>query len=138
MKTVRLSPCKNGKFPDIPDLRFYQTEDDLFYFNATHCLGKADPGTEHSISDFLAKFDYLIGTLCQSNKITGEELLVQDAAGAVYLEECLAIPFMAYIDPWFGPYIVERMEELIRFGFTINDNFCRFFHKTRFEDNPSE
>lgn len=135
MKTLRLTPCRENKFPDIPDLRFYRTEGDLFYFDATHCLSKGRTGIGYSIEEFLTRFDHLIDSLCMSNGIAKEELAVQDDSGRLFLEESLAIPFMVYIDPWFGPYIIERMEELVRYGFTISDHFCRFFSQTRFGDD---
>nr|DAT18211.1 MAG TPA: hypothetical protein [Caudoviricetes sp.] len=136
MKTVKLSPCEENKFPDIPDLKFYRTEGDLFYFDAAQCLSKADPTANVSVEDFLSKFDHLIGSLCENNAIVKDELTVTDDSGAIYLDECLVIPFLAYLDRSFGGYVIERMEELLMYGFTINDSFCRFFHKARFGDTP--
>lgn len=136
MKKLKLSPCPENKFPDIPDMKFYRTDDEQFYFDATHCLTKVDSQAKYGVDDFLVKFDYLIETLCESNSLTKDAMTVTDGS-AVFLEECLAIPFMTYIDRWFGPYIIERIEELVRYGFTISDSYCRFFHATRFEESTS-
>lgn len=132
METVKISQCDENKFPDIPDLRFYRTEWGQHYFDASHCLSQGIPDREYSVEDFFNKFDFFIESLCESNGITKEELIVRDESGTLYLEECLALLFLAYIDKWFGAYMIERIEELVRYGFTISDKFCRFFSETRF------
>lgn len=133
MKTAKLSPCREVKFPDIPDLKFFKTEADLYYFDATGYLKNSKPEDGKNIEHFFTAFAFQIGAIQESNGIGEAALRIHDDAGNEYLEECLALPFMEYVNRWFGPYLIDRMEELIRFGFSVNDNMARFFYEARFE-----
>ena len=123
---------KEYKFPDIPDMRFFETEEKLLYFNATHCIDKHAPTEQKTVSDFMVKFEYVIQTIQQSANLTDDDVAVQDEAGTVYLEESMALPFLWYLEGWFGPYLIDRAEDMLRYGFTINDNMLRFFYHNRF------
>lgn len=135
MQTVKLFPCAENKFPDIADLKFYRTDADLYYFDATRFLKKSPFREKLSIENFREVFSYLIGTLTEASGIDEADLYIRDDLGSEFLEESLALLFLAYVDRSFGPYMIERMEELIRFGFSINDNMAQFFYKTRFPNN---
>lgn len=135
MQTTKLSPCAESKFPDIADLKFYRTEADLYYFDATHLVGKAPFNEKLSIGNFREVFSYLIDALTEASGITAADLYIRDDSGTEFLEESLAMLFLSYVDRSFGPYMIERMEELIRFGFSINDNMAQFFYHTRFSNN---
>lgn len=133
MKTTKMNPCSDDKFIDIPNLKFYRTDADLFYFDATNLLKDCPPQEGLGIEAFFKAFSYLIDAIKERNDLGEDDLHVSDDTGKEYLEECLVIPFLAYVDRRFGPYMVERMEELMRFGFSINDNMAQFFYKTRFD-----
>lgn len=135
MQTAKLFPCAENKFPDIADLKFYRTDADLYYFDATHFIKKAPFNENLSVENFREVFSYLIGTLTEASGIDEADLYIRDDSGSELLEESLAMLFLAYVDRSFGPYMIERMEELIRFGFSINDNMAQFFYKTRFSNN---
>lgn len=130
---AELSPCAENKFPDIPDLKFYRSQSDLFYFDATHFLRCASPDGTLNVENFLNAFAYLIAAIRDSCGIDNADLCIQDAAGEKYLEESLAVPFLAYVDRRFGPYLIERIEELLRFGFSVNDTMAKYFYTTRFD-----
>lgn len=133
MKTVNLTPCAESKFPMIEGLRFFHdTVHDLYYFNATEPLSRADAGERLSIEGFFSGLDCLISPLMELNDLSRERLAVRDPKGNVYLEECLAVPFMTYVESWFGPYMVLRMEELLSLGITLGDDMIRLFYRTRF------
>lgn len=133
MKTVRLTPCAESKFPLVEGLRFFHdTVNDLYYFNATEPLSRADAGKGLGVGRFFSLMDCLISPLMELNGLERERLCVRDAKGSVYLEECLVIPFMAYVESWFWPYMVLRMEELLSLGVTLSDDMVRLFYRTRF------
>jgi hypothetical protein len=138
MNTPKLNRCSEVKFPDIGDLHFYESEDNFLFFDATHYIGKSEANERLNVDDFFSAFDHLIGALCETSGISRDRLIVNDGMGNVYLEECLAIPFLMYVERWFGPYLFLRMEELLRFGVTLNDNMTRYLYETRFEPNPTE
>lgn len=135
MQTTKLFPCAEIKFPDIPDMKFYRTEADLYYFDATHFVKKAPRPEKLSIGNFQEVFSYLIDALTEASGIAATDLYIRDESGTEFLEESLALLFVAYVDRSFGPYMIERMEELIRFGFSINDNMAHFFYQSRFANN---
>lgn len=39
------------------------------------------------------------------------------------VDECLALLFVVYIDPAFGVYLLERVDELLSGGFTVSDTW---------------
>lgn len=133
MKKVKLHPADESKLPDIPELKFFCADVDLYYFNAGEFLkkSKSRPGT--SIPDFLNSFQFLIQALRETNNLEEADLYVSDITGNEYLEECLTLPFLAYVERSFGPYLFERMEELLRYGFSVNDPMIKFLYQTRFD-----
>lgn len=133
MKTVKMIPCEENKFQDIPNMRFFRAENGNAYFDATLLLEKNAPKTGKNIEQFHKLFEYQTKTLCDANAVTKDDVWVKDNAGHDYLHECIALPFLTYVDPWFGPYLNDRMEEMIRFGMTISDNMLQYFCKCRFE-----
>ena len=55
MKTVRLTPCAESKFPLVEGLRFFHdTDSDLYYFNATEPLLRADAGKGLGVERFFS------------------------------------------------------------------------------------
>lgn len=114
-------------------MKFYRTDADLYYFDATHFMKKVPLQENLSVENFRKVFSYLIGAVIEVSGIDDADLYIRDDAGTEFLEESLALLFLSYVDRGFAPYLIERMEELIRFGFSINDNMVQFFYKTRFE-----
>lgn len=133
----KLSPSPESKFPNIPNLDFYETDNNALYFSASDYITKSGTKNGLSVDDFFAKFESQIDALCETTEIPHEELKVVDENGNVFLEECLAIPFLMYAEPWLGPYLYLRMEELLRFGVAISDNMARYFYETRFEHDTA-
>ena len=136
MTQVKLTPCKEGKFPDIPGMDFYESGEDMLYFDAAKYIAGQNAGKGLSIEDFFAKFNYLVDAFCRVGGITRQEMTVEDEKGVVYLDECLAVPFIMYVEPWFVPYLFLRMEEMLLYGFTIGDSLLRHLFSVRFENAP--
>lgn len=133
MKKLKLHPSSETKFPDISDLKFFRSEADLYYFNAGDFLQKSEPGVRPCIADFFRSFHFLIEALRNRNGLEEGDLYVSDPSGKEYLEECLVLPFLAYVDMSFGVYMIERTEDLLRFGFSINDTMAKYFYQTRLD-----
>lgn len=137
MKMVKLCPCPVTKFPDIGDLKFFRSDVDLYYFNAGALLQKSEMKIGSGIVDFLDAFGYLIDAIRERNGLDERDLHVHDASGEEYLEECLVMPFLMYVDRGFGPYLFERMEEMMCYGFTVNDTMVKFFYDSRFDQQSA-
>jgi hypothetical protein len=131
MPQFTISP--ENKFPVVPNMDFYETDKNSLYFSASDYIANSETKNSLSVEDFFTKFESLIETLCETTGIPRAELRVDDEKGNIFLEECLAIPFLIYAEPSFGPYLYLRMEELLRFGVTINDNVAKYFYESRFE-----
>ncbi|MDR2890568.1 MAG: hypothetical protein LBV18_03055 [Alistipes sp.] len=129
MNTLKLSPLGESRFPDIPGLKFYEAEGGLLYFDTSHRLAALGPETGLSVGDFFTRFDFFVGTLCEALAVGQESLAVGDGnSDHVYLDECLIVPFLAYTERWFAPWMFLRVEELLRLGFTVNDDMARYLY----------
>ncbi len=135
MKKLKLAPCEEGKFPDIPGMDFYGSGEGVLYFDAAKYLAGQNAGEGLSVEDFFSKFDYLVDAFCRVGGITHGEMTVEDGTGVVYLDECLAVPFLMYAEPRLVPYLFQRMEEMLHYGFVIGDSLLRHLHSLRFDDN---
>lgn len=132
MQTAELTPCTESKFPLVEGIRFFHDrKTGLYYFNASEPLLCAD-NASLSIEGFFSRLDCLITPLIETHGLEREILSVKDGSGEVYLEECLVIPFMTYVEPWFGPYMILRMEELLSLGVTLSDEMTRLLYQARF------
>lgn len=52
---------------------------------------------------FFSRLDCLITPLIETHGLEREILSVKDGSGEVYLEECLVIPFMTYVNHGSAP-----------------------------------
>ena len=50
-------------------------------------------------------------------------IIRDEASGHLLIDECLALLFVVYIDPAFGVYLLERVDELLSGGFTVSDTW---------------
>ena len=62
--------------------------------------------------------DLLFGTLREDGPVYFDA-----ASGHLLIDECLALLFVVYIDPAFGVYLLERVDELLSGGFTVSDTW---------------
>ena len=54
------------------------------------------------------------------SKIVSSLVNDDEASGHLLIDECLALLFVVYIDPAFGVYLLERVDELLSGGFTVS------------------
>lgn len=57
------------------------------------------------------------------NRTDGFGCTVRVPSGHLLIDECLALLFVVYIDPAFGVYLLERVDELLSGGFTVSDTW---------------
>lgn len=124
MKTKSLQ-CRTIRFREFPDLLFGKSQDSrVFYFDATHYIREKGDVRKHTIRDFQLGFQHWITAARQAYEIQQEDLIICDeATGHILIDECLALLFLAYIDPGFGTYIMERMSEMLTNGMTVSDTW---------------
>lgn len=133
MKTKNLQ-CRLVRFGEFPELLFGKSQDNqLLYFNATQYIKKKGNPKTQNIRDFQLSFQHWISAAMQTYGIKQEDMIVCDeATGEILIDECLALPFLAYIDPEFGVYIMERMSEMLLNGIVGSDTWLLQAARRRF------
>lgn len=110
------------KYWEFPELLFGKSETGIVYFDATfYIIQKGDP-QKHSPVDFIRKFAHWFDSVKIAYEIPDNEVVITDeATGHVLIDESLALLFVAYVNPDFGVYILERVSEMLLDGVTLSD-----------------
>lgn len=125
--------CREIRYRELPDLLYGKSDDGIWYFNATHYINAKGDIKRHSIKAFELGFTHWRSAMCSAYGISVDELIITDeATGHVLIDECLALLFVAYIDPGFGVYMMERMAELLTNGITLSDTRILVLLRQRF------
>lgn len=119
MKEV--SSCDEIRYREFPNLRFGKCEDGTVYFDATHFINTEGDLRKHNVRDFDIGFHFWKKAICDAYKIEPEDIIFQNKDGHFLVEESLALLFVAYIDPPFGVYMLERVAEMLVRGIVISD-----------------
>lgn len=128
--------CHMIRYREFPDLLFMRKSADerFFYFDATHFIQKKGNPAIQSIQDFQLTFRYWIEAASKVYAIKKENLFVQDhTTGHMLIDECLALPFSAYIDHEFAVYMMERISEMLIHGIAVSDTWLLHNAKLRFK-----
>lgn len=133
MKTKNLQ-CRLVRFGEFPDLLFGKSqENQVIYFNATHYIREKGNPKIHNIKDFQISFQHWFSAAKQAYSIKQEDIIICDeATGEILIDECLALPFLAYIDPEFGIYIMERISDMLLNGIVCSDTWLLQAVRRRF------
>lgn len=118
-------PCRIIRYREFPDLLFGTLrEDGPVYFDATRFIQAKGDARRHNVRDFRVAFHHWATALADAYGIDGEKMIIRDeASGHLLIDECLALLFVVYIDPAFGVYLLERVDELLSGGFTVSDTW---------------
>lgn len=131
--TVKSIPCRTIRYREFPDLLFGKSQDGQpFYFDATHYIREKGDTRKHNIHDFRTGFQHWISAAKLTYEIKEDLMVCDEATGHILIDECLALPFLAYIDPGFGMYIMERMSEMLIDGITVSDTWLIQATRLRF------
>lgn len=124
------------KYQEFPELLFGTTEEGYLYFDASQYIILKGNIRHHTIQEFRLAFNIWSDIICKIYEISPDYLIIKDTnTGHVFIEESMAFLFIAYIDPYFGVYILERMNELFLNGFTLSDTALLFLTKERFNED---
>lgn len=111
------------RYGEFPELLFGKSEGGIIYFDATLYIELKGDTRKHSPIDFARKFSFWFESFRDGYEISDAGIMIIDeATGHVLMDECLALLFMAYIDPGFGLYMVERVSELLLDGIVLSDS----------------
>lgn len=131
MKTSDLS-CTTVKYNEFPDLLFGTDEKENGYFNATHFISKKGDPEKHNVRSFDMKFIHWKNALCEAYDLQSEDvMLTNKQTGDILIDESFALLFVAYIDPAFGVYMIDRMSEMLLNGIVLSDSAIVMLSKER-------
>lgn len=134
MKTKKINPCIEPRYREFPEILFGKScEDDMVYFDATHYLTQKGKISKDVIEVFEQKSKMFIAALCEVYEMSKEEIIVRDKeTGHLLIEESLALLFVAFIDPGFAVYMLERMSEMLLTGLVLSDSAIAIIIQERF------
>lgn len=135
MKVKKLTCRFVVRYAEFPEMLFgKQPEEQISYFNATQYIQKKGDPKRHNISEFQKDYVHWIDAAKQLYEIENQDIFFFNEAGDILIDESLALPFLAYIQPEFGIYLLERMSEMLLNGFVMSDNCLLQTVKQRFSD----
>ena len=124
------------KYQEFPELIFGESEEGYQYFDASRYIIQKGDIKRHTVKEFRFAFSIWSDAICKTYEINPGYLIIEDTnTGHVFIEESMALLFIAYIDPYFGVYILERMNELFLGGFTLSDTALLLLTKERFNED---
>ena len=112
-----------AKYREFPELVFGDTINGTTYFDATLYIEHKGNVNIHSPVDFIRKFSFWFENFKIIYEISDNDLIITDEATEhVLIDESLALLFIAYIDPSFGAYMIDRVSEMFLNGFVLSDS----------------
>jgi hypothetical protein len=122
MKNRKISTTWEIGYFEFPELLFATAEDGTVYFDATDYIRKKRREKKESLVDFQTDFAFWIRAVGEAYGIEVEEMTARDEkSGHTLMEEALSLLFIAWLDPGFAVYMLERMSEMLLRGFVLSD-----------------
>lgn len=130
MKYKTVTPF-SAKYMEFPELLFGISENGTVYFDATLYI-ELKGNNNNSPIDFARKFSFWFEKIKLVYELPDSELIITDETTEhVLIDESLALLFVAYIDPCFAVYMLERLSELLLDGVVISDTMITHVVKNR-------
>lgn len=123
--------CASMRYKEFPELLFGMSSKGIEYCDATNYIQNKGDAKSHNIEDFKKKYACWIEAACNTYELNPENVVVKDQRGRYLIDESLALILVAYIDPEFGIYMLERITELLITGVTLSDTNIMLMAKER-------
>lgn len=119
------------RYREFPELLFTVRGDGCEYFDAfLYIKNKGDPDI-HSVQGFRTAFAHWINAVRDAYSLSDENIFITAPNGHQLIDYALALPFVAYIDPVFGVYMLERMSDMLLRGVVLSDTLLLLMAKDR-------
>lgn len=119
------------RYREFPELLFTVRGDGCEYFDAfLYIKNKGDP-TVHSVQGFKMAFSHWINAVRDAYSLSDDNIFITAPNGHKLIDYALALPFIAYIDPSFGVYMMERMSDMLLRGVVLSDTYLILMAKDR-------
>ena len=132
IKTKKLEKIDEDRFAEFPELLFFQSQDNIVYFDATHYTKTKQPDSTKNYSDFYNSFSLWIKAIQTVYDIQEEDLAVIDTNGHCMIEESLALLYVGYMDPMYLAYMIDRINEMHITGLVLSDTTLLLMIRNRF------
>lgn len=131
-RTLKKSAIFNDhSFPEFPEMAFGAIDDDgKSYFDATsylHYIHKSDL----SIEEFFNSYNAPISAMVKAYELDHDELCIADKDGRYLIDSSLCYIFIAFTNPDFWAYMMDRINDMFHHGFCISDTFLHGFARQR-------
>lgn len=123
--------CASMRYKEFPELLFGTSSKGIEYCDATNYIQNKGKAKFHTIEDFTKKYACWIDAACKTYELNSENVVVKDQRGHYLIDESLALVLVAYIDPEFGMYMLERITEMLITGVTLSDTNIMLMAKER-------
>ena len=123
--------CTRIRYREFPELLFGTSSKGVEYCNATYYIQSKGDAKCHNVEDFKVKFAHWIQAICKTYELETDTIVIMDTKGNCLIDESLALILVAYIDPEFGVYMLERITEMLIAGVTLSDTFLMLMAKDR-------
>lgn len=136
MNIKKVPACQEVKYMEFPDLIFGISEDGNTYFDATHYILRKGDIKTHTIKDFDTGFYFWKRAIAEAYRLDIYDLVIrEETTGHIFIDESLAMLFIAYIEPDFGVYILERISEMFLTGIVLSDTSLLMMVRERFTND---
>lgn len=121
MKQKTVTPF-TAKYIEFPELVFGKSSNGIEYFDATLYVELKGDSQKHSPIDFARRFSFWFENFLKVYDIADNQMIITDeTTGHVLIDETMALLFLAYIDPSFGAYMMDRISEMLLNGIVLSD-----------------
>lgn len=118
------------RYREFPELLFTVRGDGCEYFDAfLYIKNKGDPNV-HSVEGFRMAFSHWINAVRDAYSLS-DDIFITAPNGHQLIDYALALLFVAYIDPGFGVYMMERMSDMLLRGIVLSDTCLLLMAKDR-------
>ena len=122
MKHKTVTPF-TAKYIEFPELVFGKAANGTEYFDATLYIELKGDSLKHSPIYFARNFSFWFENFLKVYDIEDNTMIITDEATEhMLIDESMALLFIAYIDPSFGAYMVDRISEMLLNGIVLSDS----------------
>lgn len=123
--------CASLRYKEFPELLFGTSTKGIGYCDATYYIQNKGDAKFHNVEDFKRKYACWIDAVCETYELNPDSVVVIDTRGHYLIDESLALILVAYLDPEFGVYMLERITEMLITGVTLSDTYIMLMAKER-------
>lgn len=128
---IEMVVCREAKYAMFPKLLFGKAKDGTSFFDATAYISKVNG--DLSVQRFQAKYAAPCMAIARAYGFPYAQGYRLNADGHTIIDERFVFAFLSYVSDDFLSYACERIDEVLSYGFTVEDNYILGAVLTRFD-----